>query len=77
MTSRSRFGGSDGDPLDDGQGPRRLPGTAAWTPEGPSYGFGSQVGHLPQPDWFRSYAVSVQALRFDTEPLPAGACAPW
>ena len=28
-----------------------------WTPEGPSYGFGSHVGHLPQPDWFGSYAV--------------------
>ena len=31
-----------------------------WTPDGPSYGFGAQVGHLPQPEWFRSYAVSVQ-----------------
>ena len=31
-----------------------------WTPEGPSYGFGSHVGHLPQPDWFGSYAVRVQ-----------------
>jgi alpha-glucosidase len=31
-----------------------------WTPDGPSFGFGSQDGHLPQPEWFRSYAVSVQ-----------------
>ena len=31
-----------------------------WTPAGPSYGFGSHVGQLPQPDWFGGYAVSVQ-----------------
>ena len=31
-----------------------------WSPEGPSYGFGARVGHLPQPDWFGAYAVSVQ-----------------
>ena len=31
-----------------------------WTPDGPSYGFSSGVGHLPQPDWFGAYAVSVQ-----------------
>jgi alpha-glucosidase len=31
-----------------------------WTPDGPSYGFSSGVGHLPQPDWFGAYAVNVQ-----------------
>jgi alpha-glucosidase len=31
-----------------------------WNAEGPSYGFGSGSGHLPQPDWFAAYAVSVQ-----------------
>lgn len=31
-----------------------------WTAEGPSYGFGSGPAHLPQPDWFADYAVSVQ-----------------
>jgi alpha-glucosidase len=31
-----------------------------WTAEGPSYGFGPQAAHLPQPDWFLDYAVSVQ-----------------
>jgi alpha-glucosidase len=31
-----------------------------WTPEKPSYGFGPGGAHLPQPDWFGGYAVSVQ-----------------
>ena len=31
-----------------------------WSLEGPSYGFGPGGGHLPQPDWFAGYAVSVQ-----------------
>ena len=31
-----------------------------WTADGPSYGFGPKLGHLPQPDWFAAYAVSVQ-----------------
>jgi alpha-glucosidase len=31
-----------------------------WTVGRPSYGFGSQLGHLPQPEWFGAYAVSVQ-----------------
>jgi alpha-glucosidase len=31
-----------------------------WAPQGPSYGFGPGGAHLPQPDWFGSYAVSVQ-----------------
>jgi alpha-glucosidase len=31
-----------------------------WTSDGPSYGFGSQTAHLPQPGWFSGYAVSVQ-----------------
>ena len=31
-----------------------------WTTDGLSYGFGVEGAHLPQPDWFGSYAVSVQ-----------------
>jgi alpha-glucosidase len=31
-----------------------------WSLDGPSYGFGARTGHLPQPDWFGAYAVSVQ-----------------
>jgi alpha-glucosidase len=31
-----------------------------WTAQGPSYGFGAAIGHLPQPDWFGAYAVRVQ-----------------
>jgi alpha-glucosidase len=31
-----------------------------WTPDGLSYGFGVDGAHLPQPDWFGSYAISVQ-----------------
>jgi alpha-glucosidase len=31
-----------------------------WTTDGPSYGFASQSAHLPQPEWFGAYAVSVQ-----------------
>jgi alpha-glucosidase len=31
-----------------------------WTSDGPSYGFASQSAHLPQPEWFGAYAVSVQ-----------------
>src|SRR5215211_7517239 len=31
-----------------------------WTPDGLSYGFGVEGAHLPQPDWFGSYAISVQ-----------------
>jgi alpha-glucosidase len=31
-----------------------------WTPDGRSYGFGVEGAHLPQPDWFASYAISVQ-----------------
>jgi alpha-glucosidase len=31
-----------------------------WTHEQPSYGFGAGGAHLPQPDWFGEYAVSVQ-----------------
>ena len=31
-----------------------------WIPEGPSYGFSEQAAHLPQPNWFRAYAVDVQ-----------------
>ena len=31
-----------------------------WSLAGPSYGFGARTAHLPQPDWFGAYAVSVQ-----------------
>jgi alpha-glucosidase len=31
-----------------------------WASDSPSYGFGAGAAHLPQPDWFGSYAVSVQ-----------------
>ena len=31
-----------------------------WTADGPSFGFGSDAAHLPQPDWFSSVAVEVQ-----------------
>jgi alpha-glucosidase len=31
-----------------------------WTSEGQSYGFGLRTAHLPQPDWYAAYAVSVQ-----------------
>ena len=36
-----------------------------WTPEGPSFGFGSGPSHLPQPAWFG--AVSVQAQGSDPD----------
>ena len=31
-----------------------------WSTDGPSYGFGVEGAHLPQPDWFGSYAVSLE-----------------
>ena len=31
-----------------------------WTSTGPSFGFGSDGSHLPQPSWFKDYAVDVQ-----------------
>ncbi|MGN6445927.1 glycoside hydrolase family 13 protein [Amnibacterium sp.] len=31
-----------------------------WTPDGPSFGFGSGGSHLPQPEWFADYAVAVE-----------------
>jgi alpha-glucosidase len=31
-----------------------------WTPEPPSFGFGSGEAHLPQPRWFADVAVAVQ-----------------
>ncbi|UXM90634.1 glycoside hydrolase family 13 protein [Paenarthrobacter sp. JL.01a] len=31
-----------------------------WTPEGSSFGFGAGTAHLPQPEWFKDYAVSTQ-----------------
>ena len=31
-----------------------------WEPSGPSFGFGANGAHLPQPDWFAEYAASTQ-----------------
>ncbi|WP_260980382.1 hypothetical protein [Microbacterium paludicola] len=31
-----------------------------WEPDGASFGFGSAPAHLPQPQWFDQYAVSLQ-----------------
>ena len=31
-----------------------------WEPSGPSFGFGADGAHLPQPDWFAEYAASSQ-----------------
>lgn len=31
-----------------------------WTAEGASFGFGAGKAHLPQPEWFKDYAVSRQ-----------------
>ncbi|MGH3414276.1 MAG: glycoside hydrolase family 13 protein, partial [Marmoricola sp.] len=31
-----------------------------WTPDGPSYGFGSGTAHLPQPEWFGPLSVASQ-----------------
>jgi len=43
---------------DKGRDGRRVP--LPWTPDGLSHGFGVEGAHLPQPDWFGSYAISVQ-----------------
>ena len=53
-------GGPDGDrsTTEKGRDGCRVP--LPWSLDGPSYGFGAQGGHLPQPDWFAAYAVSVQ-----------------
>lgn len=32
-----------------------------WTPHGPSFGFGKQHAHLPQPTWFAHNAAELQA----------------
>jgi alpha-glucosidase len=37
-----------------------------WTSDGPAYGFGPGAAHLPQPDWFGDYAVSVQENNVDS-----------
>jgi alpha-glucosidase len=31
-----------------------------WTTDGPSFGFGDHDAHLPQPDWFKDYAIETQ-----------------
>jgi alpha-glucosidase len=37
-----------------------------WSSNGPSYGFGSLAAHLPQPEWFGAYAVTVQEIDPDS-----------
>ena len=37
-----------------------------WTATGPSFGFGPGAPHLPQPEWFRAYAVDVEAADTDS-----------
>jgi alpha-glucosidase len=32
-----------------------------WTPTGASYGFGAARAHLPQPEWFKDFAVSAES----------------
>ncbi|SIM68592.1 glycosidase [Mycobacteroides abscessus subsp. abscessus] len=44
--------------VDKGRDGCRVP--LPWTPEGSSFGFGPDGAHLPQPDWFGRYAVSVE-----------------
>jgi alpha-glucosidase len=41
-----------------------------WTPEGPSFGFGTWGAHLPQPAWFADYAVVAE----DADPDSTLAC---
>lgn len=44
--------------VDKGRDGCRVP--LPWTREGSSFGFGPDGAHLPQPDWFGRYAVSVE-----------------
>jgi alpha-glucosidase len=37
-----------------------------WNSEQPFYGFGSRSAHLPQPDWFKAYAVTAQEVDPDS-----------
>ncbi|MDK1327815.1 glycoside hydrolase family 13 protein [Arthrobacter sp. zg-Y1143] len=37
-----------------------------WTPEEPSFGFGTGAPHLPQPEWFSPAAVSLQDADTDS-----------
>ena len=64
MTSPWRFWRTDGDPVDDGQGSQRVPSAAAVDAEWAIVG--SQIGHLPQPEWFGHYAVSIQECAPDS-----------
>ena len=54
---------------DAGERPRRLPRAAAVEPTGPSFGFGPGPASPPQPDWFASSAVSVQAADPGLDPV--------
>ena len=50
-----------------------------WSLAGPSYGFGARTAHLPQPDWFGAYAVSVQEAdpSLDAQSLPTRGRTSW
>ncbi|MCU1425273.1 MAG: alpha-amylase [Microbacteriaceae bacterium] len=44
--------------VDKGRDGCRVP--LPWSPDGPSFGFGDDGSHLPQPPWFAAHAVSGQ-----------------
>jgi len=52
------FRGADPDRDGLGRDGCRVP--LPWTAEGESFGFGADGAHIPQPDWFASYAVDVE-----------------
>ena len=44
--------------IDQGRDGCRVP--LPWTEDGPAFGFGAAGAHLPQPEWFGTYAVDLQ-----------------
>ena len=44
--------------IDQGRDGCRVP--LPWTEDGPAFGFGAGGAHLPQPEWFGTYAVDLQ-----------------
>ncbi|WP_241490579.1 glycoside hydrolase family 13 protein [Microbacterium testaceum] len=44
--------------IDQGRDGCRVP--LPWTEDGPAFGFGANGAHLPQPEWFGTYAVDLQ-----------------
>jgi alpha-glucosidase len=44
--------------IDQGRDGCRVP--LPWTESGPAFGFGAAGAHLPQPEWFGTYAVDLQ-----------------